>query len=253
MNWMKEDFEDLDNPATFAVDPSGMYGWIERMCDHLDDGAKKYLGKIIPKKYFGDGINNVVVCGMGGSAISGDFAFSAVREIIPVPFKVVRGYIEPRLLNPETLQIVISYSGNTEETIWCYEQGLSRGAKIVAIASGGELKNLAKRDGTPFVELPDDFLAPRLALGMMIPAILGVLESAFDNINGLDELIRDAVDSLKLGLNGFARDLPYDNNFPKKLAHDIHGVFPVVIASDLTLPVATRFQAQLNENSKWPC
>jgi glucose/mannose-6-phosphate isomerase len=250
---MAEDFEDLDSPTTYAVDPSGVYGWIEKWDSQLEDGSGRYVGKIDLRDLKKAEISEVIVCGMGGSAIAGDVAFAAVREMVPVPCGVVRGYVLPLSLGKSTLQIVVSYSGDTEESISAYTQGHNRGAKVVVVASGGALKDVARHHGCPCIELPPDCLAPRTALGYLLTAVLGVLMSAFDEVHGLEEMIGDAVTSLKRGLKRFERDLPFEKNQTKQLAHDIHGVFPVVVGTELTFPAALRFQAQLNENSKWPC
>ena len=253
MNWLAEDFEDLDDPTTYAVDPSGVCGWIERWPQQLEEGIKKYIGKLdfsIPEA---GSISEVLICGMGGSAIAGDVAYSAVRDMISVPYRVVRGYILPKSLGENTFQIVVSYSGNTEEAIWAYSQGHNHGAKIVVITSGGALAEMAEHHNYPLILLPPDCLAPRMALGYLLAAVLGVLDAVFDAVRISETDLDDAVTSLKRGKKKYARELPYEKNFAKKLAHDIHGVFPVVVASELTWPVALRFQAQLNENSKWPC
>jgi len=252
MAWMIEEFEDLDNPTTYAVDPQGVYDWIESMASKLEDGKSRYLGKLDTGDIGRNGINEILVCGMGGSAISGDLAYSAVQSMLPVPYRVVRGYEQPASLGENTLQIIISYSGNTEEAIWAYTQGHNRNAKIVVISSGGALKDLALKHGYMLIELPGSYIAPRLATGHILSALLAVLISIFPELAGIESDMNDAVTSLRRGSKRYSKELDFEKNFAKRLAHDFHGVFPVIASGVLTAPVAMRFQAQFNENSKWP-
>ena len=77
-------------------------------------------------------IRNVVVLGMGGSAIGGDLVRTLVRKEIQIPMLVNRDYDIPAFVNERTLAIASSYSGNTEETLSSLEQGQERGAVLVA-------------------------------------------------------------------------------------------------------------------------
>jgi len=253
MDWTTEEFEDLDDPTTYAVDPAGVYGWLERTGSLLEDGIRKFMGKIDLGDYRASGIREVLICGMGGSAISGDIARAVIGRELTVPISIVRGYTQPGSLGKGTLQIVVSYSGNTEESIWAYTQGHNRSAHVITITSGGALKELAERNGHPLILLPDDYPAPRLALGHLLPAVMSVLDAAFDGPEHVPEFLSDAVTSLNRGVRRYQRELPFDRNMAKKLAHDLHKAVPVVVGSALTWPAALRFQAQLNENSKWPC
>ncbi len=252
MTWMNEDFEDLDNPATYAVDPSGVYNWIEQGYQKLEDGRKKYFDNPLPEIESDGDIREVLICGMGGSAIAGDIAYSIVAHALPVPLRVIRGYQIPASLNKHTLLIVISYSGNTEEAIWAYSQGHNHGACVVGITTGGGIKELSDRHRCPLVVLPSDYPAPRLALTHLLPAVLSVLAGKFDGLDFIDEALADAVTSLKHEKKRYSRDLEFGKNFAKSLAYDIHNTFPVIVSSELTWPVAMRFAAQLNENAKWP-
>jgi glucose/mannose-6-phosphate isomerase len=253
MKELREMFDDLDRPETYAVDPSGVYDWIVGLSRQLAQAAEMYVGKVDQVPGGAEPIRQVVVCGMGGSAIAGDVAYAAVRDVLPVPFQVMRGYIPPASLGEDTLQIVVSYSGDTEEAIWAYTHGHNRGARVVAVCSGGGLADLANRHGRLLVALPGDCLAPRLALGYMLGAVLAVLERSFREVEGVWEWVKEGTTTLRRGVKKYERELPYEKNLAKRLAYEMHGVFPVVVASELTWPAALRFQTQLNENAKWPC
>jgi len=90
-----------------------------------------------------DKFSSIVFCGLGGSAISGDLLCDYLSGEISIPFNVVRGYNLPKFVNENTLVIISSYSGNTEETISCFEQALKKNSKIVVITSGGKIEDIA--------------------------------------------------------------------------------------------------------------
>jgi glucose/mannose-6-phosphate isomerase len=252
MSWMLEDFEDLDNPVTFSIDPSGVYDWIENGYSKLDEAIGDLWGKVDIRLNPEVTIREVLVCGMGGSGIAGDIAGSVVYRDLPVPYRVIKGYRLPKSTGENSLVLILSYSGNTEEIVWCYTQAHNHGAQCVAISKGGAIRDMAEKFGCPHISLPDYYPAPRLALGHLLTAVLSCLNEAFHGLGYLEDSLRESVTILKQGLNKYSKDLEFEKNFAKKLAFDIHNAWPVIIGTELTWPVATRFQAQLNENSKWP-
>ncbi|MCX6645712.1 MAG: bifunctional phosphoglucose/phosphomannose isomerase [bacterium] len=252
MNWIKEDFGDLDNPTTYSHDPSGIYSWIENSSKKLDEAINQFWGKVDIRNQLGEEFHEVLVCGMGGSGIAGDLAYSIISRDIPVPFRVVKGYELPKSVGVGSLVLILSYSGNTEEVVWCYTKAHNRGAHCVAISVGGAIKDMAEKFGCPHIPLPDYYPAPRLALWHLLTAVLACLNEAFPQLGFVEEALRDSVPTLKRGTNRYSKELELQKNFAKKLAFDIHQAWPVIIGSELTWPVAKRFQAQLNENSKWP-
>src|SRR5438067_10558807 len=122
-----------------------------------------------------EGVRAVVVCGMGGSGVSGDVVRAAFGDRLPVPVVVVKGYVLPSFCDGDTLVFASSFSGSTEETLSAYAQAVARGCRVVAAASGGELVALAEADDVPFVQLPDTVGMPRAALGWLAAAPIGVL------------------------------------------------------------------------------
>jgi len=107
-------------------------------------------------------IANVVVAGMGGSAIGGDVIRVTAASWLEMPFLVCRDYRLPKFIGPSTILFASSYSGNTEETLSAYEQARLAGAGIICITSGGKLASLAVSHGYPVIPLPSDcHLGPR--------------------------------------------------------------------------------------------
>ncbi|MFH1677162.1 MAG: bifunctional phosphoglucose/phosphomannose isomerase [bacterium] len=251
MDRFETEFEDLDNPQTYAVDPKGFYKWIFESGKQLEEAVEKHFAEIAEKS--SEGITHVTVCGMGGSAIAGDVLYGYIREQLPVPYNVIRGYEAPSGLGPGTLLIAISYSGNTEETISLFEEGIKRGAKIAVICSGGKLEELAKKHDCRLIKVRDDIPAPRLALPTLLAALASVLNENFTETIGIKRELDNSVKELNQNAEEVAREIEFDRNPAKKLARDIHSCFPILIGTEITYPAAFRFMTQLNENAKWPC
>jgi glucose/mannose-6-phosphate isomerase len=191
---------------------------------------------------------SVLVCGMGGSGIAGDFA----REVASAHGRrldVHKGYGLPGWAGSEEglLVVALSYSGNTEETLAAVEAALSAGVPIAGVSSGGTLAELATRRGFPLVTVPGG-LQPRAALGFLLSALLQVLAGAGvlpDPRADLDEAA-SLWDQLA-GQGGQAEGLAAD------LADALDGRIAVVYGSNgPTAPAALRWKTQINENAKWP-
>lgn len=191
--------------------------------------------------------STALVCGMGGSGISGDFA-SVLAEVHGRRVAVHKGYGLPRWAREERPQVVaVSYSGNTEETLEAAREAATAGLDVVAVTSGGELAELAAESGWPCLQVPGG-LQPRAALGHLLGAVLAAGEAAGwlpSQRQALSEAA-DLVDSLHAqGSTG--RALATD------LADALDGRIVVVYGSvGLTAPVAQRWKTQINENAKWP-
>jgi glucose/mannose-6-phosphate isomerase len=120
------------------------------------------------------GAKSIAICGMGGSAIGGDISRTLIESEVDVPIVVVRGYDVPGFVDAETLVILSSYSGTTEETLSACEQALERGARTIAVTTGGALAGWARREGFPLLQFHFDGM-PREAVGYSCVLMLGVL------------------------------------------------------------------------------
>ena len=183
------------------------------------------------------------VCGMGGSAIGGDLAAAALFDRLTKPMLVARGYELPSWAPPGSAVLCSSYSGDTEETLACYAAAEAVGAQRLVATTGGELAELARRDGVPVIGLPAG-LQPRAAVGYMfcVAAELAALALAGPRIN--TEI--DAAASHLVGAMGGAESRA------SEIAGQIGDAVPVIFGSDLTTPVAYRWKTQVNENAKSP-
>ena len=118
--------------------------------------------------------NNIVIAGMGGSGIGGDLVKTVIGGQFLCPIIVHRGYTLPAFVTSQTLFIAVSYSGNTEETILSVEKAFAQGAKILAITSGGKLKEFADAHNLPSLTIPAG-QPPRASLGYLLMPILSIV------------------------------------------------------------------------------
>lgn len=194
-----------------------------------------------------DHIFNIVLAGMGGSALAA--ALAARIYAIQEPFEIVRDYDVPEYVDGDTLFIASSYSGNTEETLSALEQAQTKGATIAVIAAGGELARIAKKHGYPFYKLPEG-IQPRMAAFYNLAALTQLLTS-----NGLihDEAVaelREAGNWLATKMTTWLPDIATTKNQAKQLAQDCIGLSPVIYAGPLLYPAAYMWKISFNENAK---
>lgn len=182
-------------------------------------------------------INNIVVAGMGGSAICGDLLKIYLSDT-NIPVHVSRGYKLPNFVNENSLVFAVSYSGNTEETLSSLKDAKEKNAQIVGITSNGKLADEYKK----VIKIPFGF-QPRAALGYLFFPMLGVLHNAKIAKVRNDEL-NEMLDTLKQ-TNKFEDN---GQNLAKKLKDKI----PVIYASEALGPIAMRWKTQINENAKMP-
>jgi glucose/mannose-6-phosphate isomerase len=195
-----------------------------------------------------EGIENVVVLGMGGSGIAGDILVAAAGPFMAVPVVVVKSYTLPAFVGEGSLVLAISFSGNTEETLEAASVAAVQGAKVVAVTSGGELGKLAAAWGSPVVPVPDTIPQPRAALGAMAIPPLVVLEEV-GLFPGAGQWIQLAVDQLKRRRD----ELVKDANPARDLARRIGRTLPLIQSShSLGAAAAQRWKTQINENAKAP-
>lgn len=193
-------------------------------------------------------LDKIVVTGLGGSAMGGDILRSYLSEKMAIPIFVNRNYTLPGFVDEKTLLLVVSYSGNTEETLSAYRKGVEVSAKVVGITGGGKLKTLGEAKGIPTVTVPSG-IPPRTALGYLFLPMLIILEKL-----GLVEAQGKALGETGLLLEKLGRrwdsGSPFDGNLPKNLARKLFGKLPLIYGSELLKAVCLRWKTQINENSK---
>ena len=194
-------------------------------------------------------IDQVVVVGMGGSAIGGALMHDLIADQANVPVSVVRGYVLPAFAaGPHTLVAACSYSGNTEETLACFQQALDRDASVVAITTGGKLAHLARDADVPVVQF-DYQSQPRAALGYSFILLLGVAHQ-LGLIPDYTDDVAEAVAVMEAWQAGIDPSVPTAANEAKALADQIVGSLPVVYGAGFLGATANRWKTQFNENAK---
>ncbi|GAB4374000.1 MAG: bifunctional phosphoglucose/phosphomannose isomerase [Calditrichia bacterium] len=228
-------------------DHSNFYEFISQLPEQIKASQEIFAQSGIQK--LPDTINQVILLGMGGSAIAGDLLSAYLQWELPIPFIVNRNYSLPKYVDSRSLVLACSYSGNTEETLYALQETLERGATIIALTSNGKLKDLALKNQLPLIEIPGG-LPPRQALGYMFFPLLYLLQHA-GFIDPRDNEIKETIDVLNtLRENNEPRNT-HRNNFCSHIARQLYGKIPIIYtASEMLQPVVTRWRNQLNENSK---
>ena len=228
------------------IDKDDMYQSIWDFPENIID-AIELSENITLKNEYRD-VNNIIIAGMGGSAIGGDVVYSLIKNEIKIPFVVNRGYDLPAWANSSTLIICSSYSGNTEETISILEEAKSLGAKVIGITTGGVLESLCKNYSFDFVNIPSG-LQPRAALAFsFIPLLYILKKTSLINVEVRDWL-ESSVDLIKSKREEYSQDK--ENNPVYQLANKLYNKLPIIYADSTSLEtVAVRLKGQICENSK---
>ena len=200
------------------------------------------------KNFDKKGIKNIIITGLGGSAIGGDLIRSYTQYEIKVPVFVNRNYTLPEFAGKDTLVIVSSYSGNTEETTTAYKQAIKNKCKIICITSGGEVEKIAKKNKNKYIKIPGG-LQPRCALGFSFFVLIGIFVK-LGFIKDKSKEIKGTIEILENSVSEYV-DLSVETNSALKLAVDLKGKLPVIYSSmDILDVVNLRWRGQISENAK---
>jgi glucose/mannose-6-phosphate isomerase len=209
----------------------------------LPDQLRDALWRIETARLEGGDSAGLMVCGMGGSAIGGDLAAAAIGDRLTKPFVSIRGYELPSWATPEWTVLCSSYSGNTEETLACFEAAEALGARRLVASTGGQLVDQAREAGVPVIGLPGIF-QPRFAVAYMF-----AIAAEAAALAGVAPRIRTEIDAAAAFLEA---QLDQIKAQAAEVAGQLGAAVAVVYGSDLTTPVAKRWKTQINENAKAP-
>lgn len=194
-------------------------------------------------------VNQILICGLGGSGIGGELLRTYLYDESPIPVLTNHHYTLPHWVNENTLVFAVSYSGNTEETISSFLCAHQRGAYTVAITTGGQLGTLAKELGCPNIEIPSG-LYPRAALGYLFTALLCACEKLDLIKEGVQPQLTETVELLQSLNSIYSPFQEVEQNPAKKLALNMYKKIPLIYGTRTTEAVAVRWKTQLNENGK---
>jgi len=237
----------LESPETYRLlDPSGMLRHLQQFPEQCQRAWHNATDFGYPKDYLK--VDKVVVAGMGGSAIGGDFIRRLAMLENTLPVWVHRDYGLPPYVDRNTLLIFSSYSGNTEETLSCFSESLRTQARKIVLTTGGKLKTLAEKERIPVLTI-DYEAPPRAAFSHSFVTLLGI----FHSLRFLQDKSADMKESLavmKRIEDSVSERTPLDANPAKQLAADLYGRLAVIYGAGLLSDVALRWKTQVNENSK---
>lgn len=194
-------------------------------------------------------IHHIVVCGMGGSALAALLAQSWLRDQLSIPFEVVRDYTVPAYVGHNTLVIISSYSGNTEETVAAFQAAKRRDAQVACMASGGKVIDDADNNSIAAVLLPSG-LQPRMATIYNLRALILLLTHFGVTDRRFFDEIEGAAQWLKAETSLWLPGVSTDKNYAKQLALLAVGKTPVFYAGGIMAPVAYKWKISWNENAK---
>jgi len=237
----------LDNVDKInAVDKSGMINFCVNAHMHYREATEisQKIAINYPKP------DNIIIAGMGGSAIGGDLLKDWVKDKALVPMEVNRDYSLPAYANKKTLVFIMSYSGETEETLSAFLDALKRKCMIYCVSSGGTLLKYAKKHKVPYLQVPGG-MPPRAAFPYMFVPLLVYMEKGGLGKETSDDL-KEAVKLLEKISKNNSPNKPSKENFSKTLALNIGETVPIVYGFGFYRSVARRLKQQFNENSKVP-
>lgn len=229
-----------DEDGMRALDPSDVMSQLTSFPDQLEWSREMRLPDLRQ-------VRDVVICGMGGSAIAGDVINDLLAPVCRSPIAISRHVSLPAFADRDTLAVVISYSGNTAESIDLFHDALARECQLVTVTSGGHLERLASEHHAPLLKVPGGN-QPRASLGYLLGAVALTMQTV-----GLCRPHQDLLDAsprLRSYLKDISPKVPASRNQAKKLASALHHGVPVFYSPRHIRSVALRWQNQFNENAK---
>ncbi len=229
-----------------SIDLSNMFKAIYDFPDHLREAKTIGESIILNNKY--SKINNIVVAGMGGSAIGGDIARLILQNELKIPMYICRNYKLPNWVDNTSLVICSSYSGNTEESLSAFEDAQNKKAQIIAISTGGELSKKINELGLDLIIIPSG-LQPRAALALSFVPMLYLFKSLkLIKTKNINDLIK-AIDKIKLERELYNKET--NENPAYLLSKKIYKTLPIIYGQNESLAIlAVRWKGQLSENAK---
>jgi glucose/mannose-6-phosphate isomerase len=237
----------LDDHNSFSsLDPQDMLGQIDNLPAQLQEAWESGQNQTLPEW---EGIERIVIAGMGGSAIGADLLAAYVEDKCPVPVIVHRDYNLPAWASgPGTLVIASSHSGNTEETLSSFQRAVGSGCRCLSITTGGQLAQSTLQSEMP-VWIFEHAGQPRAAVGFSF----GLLLALFTRLNLIPNPqaeLEEAIQAMRKQQEHIRADNPAVHNPAKRMAGQLVGRWVAVFGSGLLNPVARRWKGQISELAK---
>ena len=243
---------ELDDLSLYErLDPSGLYRRLQGLPDQCRQAWRQAKLTEIPRDW--RNCPEVVIAGMGGSAIAGDLVADLAGPSSGTSFRIVRDFRIPGIFtghenSPRQLVVVCSFSGETAETLAMFDQAQAAGVAMAAITGGGTLGRRAAKAGIPVmtVDAPGE---PRSAVGYNL-MLLASLLTRTGALSISDEEVKDAVGSAEAMVSQVGIEVPEKDNPAKLLAKELVGRLTLVYGGGNLSGMALRWKSQINENGK---
>lgn len=240
----------LDNVRIYAqYDPNDIGFGIDRLAEQVRMAWHASQEIAVPKSYAKT--KHILVVGMGGSALGAHILQDIFQKKSKIPFSIVRDYVLPSWVNADTLVILSSYSGTTEEVLSAADDAVKKKAKVLVICAGGALAAWAKKHKVPaYVFTPGDLAKqPRLGIGFSFAGIAGLLASAGINVVK-EEDIRRSISAMGEVTDLCASDVAFDENPAKQVAAAIADKNVLIVGAEHLVGNAHILANQINETGK---
>ena len=231
------------------IDQNNLLGSIQQLQEQIKQTSQEIEKLDFPIQ---KPIYNITLAGMGGSALGADIVKTLYKNELSLPFEICRDYSLPNFVNANSLVILSSYSGTTEETLSCAKQAKEKNANIIVISAGGDLIHFANKHNYPYFQIKADFNPsnqPRMALGYSIFALIGIF-SKLNLINFKSEQLNDILIAVRDMDKKCAANLETKKNIAKMLAFNLIEKKTILIGAEFLEGVLHVASNQLNENAK---
>lgn len=236
--------------AIKKLDKGRMYESIELLGQQCEQAWQEVKKIKIPKSFSKN--NNLIFFGMGGSALGPEITKYLFLDSMKKPVEIIRDYSTPNFVDQNTLVFLVSYSGNTEETLQSAKESIRRTKKIIVITAGGDLEKFAFKNHLPIYlidPINNPCGQPRMALGYMVMGVIGLLKNL--GLVKIDEQeVKKAIAELAKLNDKFGLKINTSNNLAKKIAQKIYQKMPIFVASKHLLGNVHTAANQTNENGK---
>jgi len=227
---------------------------VQKVIDFPFQVAEAYSMSInqreLPPEFDGK-FSSVVILGMGGSGVAGDFVRVLLRNS-RIAVHACKNSRPPAFVNRGTLVIAITYSGKTQETLEALDASLNSEAKCIVVTASRELGSLCEEKKIPWIFTPWNGYS-RASFGYILVPVLGIL-----NRIGLFPTLESDISEAIMVLNEIREEcgpnVTLHKNPARLLALALADALPVTYGEyNFTDVVALRWKQQLNENAKVHC
>jgi len=220
-------------------DSSGMYKVYDQWPQIAKESYNSNLEEISCKQ-----IDHVVFAGMGGSGAIGDL-FSSILSKSKIHVSVVKGYLLPKTVDKNTLVVVTSISGNSQEPLTVLESAINTSCSVIAFSSGGKMEKICSENKIDFRKI-DMFHSPRVSFVKYVYSMLNILNPILP-ISKND--VYESIEQLQQTCNNISSENISETNFSLQLAEYISGI-PLIYYPYGLQSSAIRFKSSLQENAK---